>query len=257
MPPSTPQLDTSELDNVLAQIDEVIEWSLQRPSHAGYFAAMYHRMTRGVKDDILAGQFDDAERMVRFDRLFADYYVRAFAAFRAGEPLTGPWRVAFSQTELSAPLIFQHLVLAMNAHINFDLALAVVDLAAGAPLEPLKPDYDRINAIIARLLGRVQDSINLVSPGFSWLDILGGSSDEALFEFSVERARAGAWNFAQRLSNADGPARTSAIAHREAVIARLARQLARPGFPVGLAVRGVALFETKDVRRVIEVLRRD
>ncbi len=247
--------DTSPIDDVISRLDTVVEWCLGQESRLGYFAAMYRRMTLGVKADIIAGNFEDGARMVRFDCLFAEHYFRAFEAHRAGEILPAPWRLSFEARHAEGPLVLQHLLLGMNAHINYDLGLTVAALVDVKGLAALLSDYNRINTIIGAQLDQVQDRLNRISPALSVLDRIAGRSDENLFAFSVEQARAGAWRFAEQLLVQDEAQRPHLIEQRAGAIFRLGRRIAQPGFPLSWGVRAAAYLEPKDVRHIIEVLR--
>ena len=48
-----------------------------------------------------------------------------------------------------APVILQHLLLGINAHINLDLGIAAVETSPGNQLAPLKNDFDMINKLLA------------------------------------------------------------------------------------------------------------
>ena len=47
------------VDDVLRALDEIIHWSWDRKSRLGYFAALYRRVTRIVKEGIDKGQFQN------------------------------------------------------------------------------------------------------------------------------------------------------------------------------------------------------
>ena len=79
------------IDDVLAQLDAIIDVASRRGSADGYFAALYRRVTAAVKERAMAGAFQDGERMVRFDVLFASRYTAAWAARERGEPTSGVW----------------------------------------------------------------------------------------------------------------------------------------------------------------------
>ena len=84
---------------------------------------MYRRVTAEVKRRIEAGEFDDGPRMERFDVLFARRYLDAWAQHERGEVPTGVWALAFAAGERWRPVVLQHLLLGMNAHINLDLGI--------------------------------------------------------------------------------------------------------------------------------------
>ncbi len=109
------------------------------------------RCTRGSRGGSsttpTAGHFVDNARMARFVVGFADRYLDARA-----EPSTAAkcWRGCFDVAGDRSLLIVQHLLIAINAHVNFDLPQAVVQLVDdGAELAAIRPDFDAVNDILA------------------------------------------------------------------------------------------------------------
>lgn len=121
IPPSN--LKASTIDEVIASLDRIIEWSKRTKSRCGYFAALYRKVTCNVRDGIASGYFDDGERMERLDVIFANRYLEAFEAYHSGQSTTQSWILAFDTTQRWSPIVLQHLMVGMNAHINLDLGL--------------------------------------------------------------------------------------------------------------------------------------
>ena len=101
-----------------------------------HFHATYLRTTRAVADEIARGGFVDGDWMRRWDVAFAEFYLDALDADRAGRPVAGPWRIAFDaardRTDLP-PL--RHVLLGMNAHINYDLPQALLAVISSAEFD--------------------------------------------------------------------------------------------------------------------------
>ena len=55
------------IDEVIAQLTDIIDISRQEPGRLGYFAALYRKVTINVKQGILNGRFEDGARMERLD----------------------------------------------------------------------------------------------------------------------------------------------------------------------------------------------
>src|SRR5262245_55821690 len=109
------------IDQVIAALDDIVSDSLARGSRAGYFAALYRKVTVRVKQEIANGFFENGPRMERLDVIFANRYLDAYSRWRRGEKPTDVWKLALDATEMWRPLVLQHLLLGMNAHINLDL----------------------------------------------------------------------------------------------------------------------------------------
>ena len=237
------EIPTPIIDGVVARLQAVVQSAIDQGDRVGYFAALYLQVTRAVQVGVRSGQFEDGPRMDRLDGLFAGRYLDALDAYRARREVTTCWRVAFDSARRWRPLILQHLLLGMNAHINLDLGIAAVETVQGAPVSEVRGDFMRINAVLASLVDPVQDAIARSAPVVFVLDHFADRTDEMIASFSIDRARDGAWAFAEQLAALPPAQRASAIASRDARVADLGRSLADPGFALSLATLPLRLLE--------------
>lgn len=244
----------ANIDEVLAQLAQVVAtWKAQN-NRLGYFAALYRQVTLEVKRGIVLGTFDDGPRMDRFDTAFGNRFFAALDAWQSGAQPPSCWRVAFELTTNRDTIILQHLLLGVNAHINLDLAVAAAAASAASPIEELSRDYDRINDIIVSVLGKVQAALDDVSPYLWLLDELGGRSDEAVLDFSIRTARAQAWNNALLLSRFDPAQDELLIGTMDRAATVLARLIARPAGILRPALEVIRHAENSNVAAVVERL---
>jgi Family of unknown function (DUF5995) len=253
MPPAGRQVET--IADVLEALDVIIADAMDGGSRVGYFAAIYRKMTAKIGEGIETGFFDDGARMERLDVGFADRYLQAYEAFRAGASTTRSWARAFEATTSARPIILQHLLLGINAHINLDLGIAAAEVAPGAALPDLRRDFDRVNEIIAWLMGEVASDVAAVSPWIGLLDRLGGRRDDEIIRFSIESARSAAWRFAVELAPLAREDWGGPIGARDASVARLGGVVLNPGL-LTFALLLIRARESTDVRRNIELLNR-
>ena len=249
---SGPPLQT--VDDVLGALDAVVDRARERDERTGFFAVMYHTVTARVKEGIAAGFFDDGERLARLDVTFASRYLDALRSFEAGERPTASWDAAFTAGRNARPILLQHLLLGVNAHINLDLGIAAASAAPGDALPALRRDFDRINEILASVLEHVQRAMSRLSPCLGLLDRLGGRHDDEVIRFSIDKARAGAWGFATELAPLDPTAWAGPIRTRDARVARVARIVLQPGFPLEAGLVVIRACERSSVDRTLEVL---
>src|SRR5262245_41243329 len=107
-------------------IDDLRELALDADDAAGFFAALYVRVTEAIAAGIRAGLFEDPARMARLVEAFAGRYIGA----RTGSiPVPACWQAAWDVCGDGRLLIVQHLLLGASAHINHDLPLAVAEIA--------------------------------------------------------------------------------------------------------------------------------
>jgi hypothetical protein len=143
------------IDEVLEQLDAIIADSVKNNDPLGFFAYIYRRTTAQIKQAILAKKFEDNERMEKFDVLFANKYLDAYRDFHNGSAVCSPWVVAFD-VKTDKLTILQHIILGMNAHINYDLGMSAAEFSEGGPTDSLKNDFMKVNDVLASLVDELQ-----------------------------------------------------------------------------------------------------
>jgi hypothetical protein len=245
----------ADVGQVLTRLDAIVDRAHGERSPSGYFAAMYRLVTAEVDAEIRAGRFDDPPRMEQLDVVFAQRYLDAVDGHASGGTVTRSWQVAFDAAFSSRLLVLQHLLVGVNAHINLDLGIAAATVAPGAQLQGLRRDFDRINAILFATMGEVQRALRGISPWLGVVDrVAARRHQDVLVRFSLGTARAEAWRLATELAPLAPDRLDTAIAARDAEVARLADLALRPRHLAPL-VWLAGLRESRDVRRNLEVLR--
>ena len=211
------------MSSLAAPIDQVIE-ELQRRidelplelTHRRTFIATYRRTTIAVAEQIAAAGFEDPEWVARWDAAFADLFLVAHDADRAGEPVPRPWRLAFAAPDDLPDLA--HLLLGMNAHINFDLPQSLLEVISETDFDdPVLlarrgRDHTRIDRILALRVGAEDQALGGVRRSRDRL--LGPINREASRRFLAE-ARRKVWLNTTELHRAR-------LAGPDAYVARLA-----------------------------------
>jgi hypothetical protein len=254
MPVPPPFLPATTIDEVIDRLDAVIDRARRENDRCGFFACLYRSVTARVRDGIAANRFQDGPRMARLDVVFANRYLEAEEAFRAGRPLTRSWQVAFTSSRASNLLILQHLLLGMNAHINLDLGIAAALAAPGNGITTLKADFFEITRLLGEMLDEVQDKINAMSPWMRVIDVLGHRNDENAFGFALGGTRELAWRSAARLAALPAERHAEEIGRMDSAVAMLAGPIRSPGRLLAPVLMLVRLREPSDVVAVLDGL---
>ncbi len=115
------------IDELLARMESLHAPMADAADERRYFLATYMRTTRAVKQEIERGGFVDGRWTEAWDVAFANLYLDALETWNATGTAPGPWRIAFAAATESARVPpIRHLLLGMNAHINFDLPQALL-----------------------------------------------------------------------------------------------------------------------------------
>jgi hypothetical protein len=243
------------IDDVLVRLNRLLDDAIRDGRRVGYFVALYERVTSNVRHALIAGDvFDDNPRMERLDVVFANRFIEAWEQHAAGGSPTESWAAAFQRLDDAGPLVIQHLMLGMNAHINLDLGIAAATVApTPQDLEALHADFNRINDVLARLVKIVEVQLTTICPPLSRLaDLV--TVEERIFDFGMNASRDIAWKLAQELVAAPRESWPGVIARRDAISAAAAKAL----YPLAGAARLTALalheHECRDIRLNIQVV---
>lgn len=249
-------MNTTSIDTVISKLDAIAEDCIHRKNKAGYFTALYHKVTCQVKEAIVKGDFEDGSRMEKLDTIFANRYIDAWMAWQRKEPVSQSWQIAFSAAKQPLALLLQHLLLGINAHINLDLGIAAAETCKDEDIHPMRRDFVRINAILNTVFMDVIKDVQRVSPVSSFLGFHARNSQSMLINFTIEVARDGAWCFAEELWHAKDADKERMIAERDKEIYQLGHNLVITKGLLHLTALVVRLFEWNNAAKVIDVLRR-
>lgn len=143
----------------------------------------------------------------------------------------------------------------MNAHINLDLGIAAARTRPGDAVHDLKNDFNKINEILATLVDGVERELAHIWPILGLLDRIAGRTDEALINFSMEKARDHAWKVAEGLAPLEEPEQMWRIDDLDKEMARLGRKIWKPGLVIGSVTRAIRLGERGTIPQIMDILR--
>jgi uncharacterized protein DUF5995 len=241
--------------DTIGALEVVVDRCAADGDRAGYFAAMYLAVTNTMRERAGEGRFEDAARIERFVTGFAGRYLDAVDHWRAGEPCADSWLAAFQATRRRRPIILQHLLLGMNAHINLDLGVTASEIGGGQSIDAVRADFDAVNDVLGELVDGCQGALDSVSPWLGLVDRVGGSGDETLIRFSLVLARRQAWSVATKLSALPASERPREITAVDAATARVAHAIEHPGIPTSAVLLAVGARERARPAEVMRLLR--
>lgn len=247
-------MTANNIDEVISILESIISENKSDNNPLGYFAALYKKVTEKVKEGIDNQFFDDNSRMEKLDVIFANRYLEAYFNYQNRKPITQSWEQAFIISENYWPIVLQHLLIGMNAHINLDLGIAAAEVSKNKNIEDLHGDFNKINTILSSLVNEVENELSNIWPTLKKVLKLTRKVDNFLVDFSMEIARDGAWNFAKKLHSTNEIDQEKVITLRDQKTEKKAKIVSNPGFIVSCLFAIIRIGEKGSVANKIEIL---
>jgi len=209
---------------IMQQIDDCI------PNDDGlkWFNRLYLAVTRQV-DLQPVGDWKDPSWLIDLDVVFAGFYLRALAGFLSGDPsVPSSWTAMLEARYRTGVDRIQFALAGMNAHINHDLALALlaVDAQTGVVpglASPQHVDYQVVNLLLNSVMPSALQMLAADTLGVLAEDT--GKIGRLLAFWDICRARDLAWDFANHLRDLSGVVRQAALDAQDQITGALGRAI--------------------------------
>lgn len=194
---------------IVQMFDRAASWR-ENGDNRYIFLNCYAMMTENMLGALEKEQFKDNRWVERLLHHFADYYFIALDQYNCGEDCVPKvWLHAHRTSGERRLLTIQYLLLGINAHINYDLVLALSDV--------LTPEWDslsedkrrlryldhkQVNTIIGQTIDKVQDEV--IEKRDPWMDVIDrlmGRADEWLLSRLITHWREEVWKEALTMAN--------------------------------------------------------
>ena len=224
------------IEDLIARMAAQLEPLRAAGDQRQYFHATYQRTTIAVAGELNRGGFADTEWVERWDVVFADLYLDALEASLTGREPTRPWAIAFGAPAGLAPL--RHVLLGMNAHINYDLPQALVAVITdeqfddAALLARREADHRAIDDVLASRVAAEDNELSSISGPGTLPDRLLRPFNRLGTQRFLREARRKVWANAVTLSRARRPGPdtyTAVLAQLEELSAAKVAALQAPG----------------------------
>lgn len=167
-----------------------------------WFNGLYLTVTEAVDERAGAGGFADAAFMSALDVEFAGLYFSALAEFLDGSHPPGCWQVLFAARADQRLTRIQCALAGMNAHINHDLAFAVVATCTARGVAPDEDgaqhrDFSALNSTLDGLIETAKTALRVRLLGDDLPPV--SFVADTIAGWSMSAARETAWNNAEIL----------------------------------------------------------
>lgn len=205
--------DPTSIDEVAQRLDAVRKYAAETSNLGDWDGiACFSLLYREITTTVGAVTYEDRDFLVRLDIEFAKRYFAAIRAYAQDmERAPRCWRVLFDRRADVDIAPVQFAAAGVNAHINHDLAPALV--AAWQDFPPnaaRRRDYDRVNAVFEQKMDHLRDVFDSLlsqgADGAPWDDFGNWACD-----LVVRFTRALAWDRAIDSPWEDDPAKAVAV----------------------------------------------
>lgn len=215
------------INDVIARM-QAIDTALPNNDGLKWFNRLYLMVTQQVDLKPPGGTWQNPAWLTALDVVFARYYFGAVRGYLAGTGIPSSWSALFEVRFQAGIDRIQFALAGMNAHINHDLAQALVDTdatlgTAPAPDGPEHADYQAVNALLATVMPSALNMLATDTLGVLAEDT--GKIGRVLAFWDIVKARDLAWDFANHLRDLSGLVRQAAVDAQDAVTGALGRAI--------------------------------
>ena len=197
-----------------------------------WFNLLYLEVTSQV-DLQPVDNWKDPDWLLELDVVFAGFYFRALSGYLDGDPNTpSSWIAMFEARHRTEVDRIQFALAGMNAHINHDLALALLqmEVQTGSTLalaSPQHADYQAVNTLLNSVMPAALQMLAADCLGLLAEDT--GEIGRLLAFWDICKARDLAWDFAIHLHDLSGLVRQAALEAQDQVTGTLGRAILSAG----------------------------
>ncbi|MGO9241099.1 MAG: DUF5995 family protein [Bryobacteraceae bacterium] len=186
----------------VVQILQTVETICADGDGLKWFNWLYLQVTQAVAARIAGGEFADSAWLAQLDVQFAGFYFSALKSSLSGAATPACWQVLFESRNHDAIARIQFALAGINAHINHDLAAAIVATCQATGTSPDDggahySDYTALNSTLDGLIESAKLTLNVRLPGGALPPV--SQLEDTIAAWSVSAARESAWQNAEHL----------------------------------------------------------
>jgi hypothetical protein len=186
-----------ETVNDVISLLRALDGELANDDGLKWFNLLYIAVSEGVREQSSGMRWESPRWLERLDVLFGELYFTALEGWLARRGAARSWTALLEWRYKPGITRVQFALAGINAHINHDLPIALVQAGKELGLKPERDsreyhDFDKINAIIEDAQERAKHFIATGVVGLIDEDL--GRLDDRIANFAVRKARETAWS---------------------------------------------------------------
>jgi hypothetical protein len=167
-----------------------------------WFNWLYSQVTQAVEARVVSGGFDDPAWLAQLDVQFARLYFSALESWLSDQASPACWQVLFSSRNQATIARIQFALAGINAHINHDLAEAIVATCQITGTTPDHSgthynDYTALNSTLDGIIESAKSTLNVRLLGDALPPV--SHLEDTIAAWNVSAAREEAWQNAEHL----------------------------------------------------------
>lgn len=187
-------MSAEEIAVVIAEMDAA-RVGMPLEDGVGVFLDLYRQVTGQVQQCVTDATFRDADFVAHLDSVFAGLFLDVPRLAAAGQPVDYSWQPLVDRRSRPELLPIQFALAGMNAHINHDLAVALVRACVDRGVSPhtdgIHEDFEAVNEVLAQVVRPIRQSFldaDIVAAGRPLSPLA-----DLICNFSIDKARDAAW----------------------------------------------------------------
>ena len=204
MPSNNEKLAQIIAAEAVATVDDVIsvlrnlDRELSSKDGLKWFNLLYLKVTEGVRNQSATIRWENAKWLERLDVIFAKLYFAAIANWQNNRiNVARSWSPLFESRDQRGILRVQFAFAGINAHINHDLPIALVQTGKELRISLRRGtrefrDFEKVNGILELVMENTKQYIATGIVGLLDEDL--GRLDDRIANWSVRKARETAWS---------------------------------------------------------------
>ena len=184
--------EVNSIDDVI-NVMQRFDSTLQNNDGLKWFNLLYLKVTEGVRSNPPAEGWENPQYVERLAVIFARLYFSAIVSWqRNHDSVVRSWSPLFQSRQRRGIARVQFALSGMNAHINHDLPIALVQTSEEQDVVPRRGspehrDFERVNTILEAVTEQVKEFLSTGIVGEIDQDL--GRLDDMVALWSVRKAR--------------------------------------------------------------------
>lgn len=203
--------ELKSVKQAIHHLQEVTDYFKSENDPNGLFSGLYYLITKRVQKGLDDNEFDDPEVMEQVDLTFVSRYFDALNHHLNNTTPSIPWSLSFKACNDPKLFVDQYIFVATNAHMDYDLGIAVATVCSGSKIHGFEKDFNHMNDVFANIYPQMNMDIGEIWKPLAWMEKWMGGMIQRFENKVITEGRTSSWNWATKIALAEGAAKDEVI----------------------------------------------